>query len=109
MDLMIMVKNGPEETMRIREAFRLAAAMLGFDEPLAIVFIDNGLRCLRPQAFSDPTIQDYLQAVADLAGVHAVSNSKESGGDLDTSLGATLIDTDELVAMMKDYATVASF
>ena len=109
MDLMIMVKSGPEEAARVREAFRLAAAMLGFDEPLTIAFIDDGVRCLHPQAFSDPTIQDYLQAVADLAGVHAVSSSKESGGDLDTSLGATLIDTDELVTMMKDYAAVASF
>ena len=67
--LMILVRSGPGETGRVEEALRLAAAMLGFDELPAIVFIDDGVRCLRPQAFSDPTIQDYLQAAADLAEV----------------------------------------
>ena len=106
---MILVRSGPEETGRVEEALRLAAAMLGFDELPAIVFIDDGVRCLHPQAFSDPTIHDYLQAAADLAGIHAVIRTEESGGELDAVLGATLIDAEELVTMMKDYATVASF
>jgi hypothetical protein len=107
--LMIIVKSGPEETGRVEVALRLAAAMIGFDEPLTIAFIDDGVRCLHPQAFNDPTLHDYLQAAADLAGVHAVTSPKESGGDLDSALGANLIGMDELVAMMEDYAAVTSF
>jgi len=107
--LMILVRSGPEETGRIEEALRLAAAMLGFDELITIVFIDDGVRCLHPQAFIDPILHDYLQAAADLAGVHAVSSAKESGGDLDPALGVNLIGMDELVAMMEDNAAVASF
>jgi sulfur relay (sulfurtransferase) DsrF/TusC family protein len=107
--LMILVRSGPEETGRVEEALRLAAAMLGFDELPAIVFIDDGIRCLHPQAFSDTTIQDYLQAAADLAGIHAVGSWKESGGDIDSTLGVNLIGMDDLVTMMKDYAAVASF
>lgn len=107
--LLILVRSGPEETGRVEEALRLAAAMLGFDEPLTIVFIDDGVRCLHPQAFSDPALQDYLQAAADLAGVHAVKSAKESEGDLDPALGVNPIGMDELVAMMKDNAAVASF
>ena len=107
--LMILVRSGPEETGRVEEALRLAAAMLGFDESLTIAFIDDGIRCLHPQAFSDPALQDYLQAAADLAGVHAVSSAKESGGALDSALGVNLIGMDELVTMMEDYVAVASF
>ena len=107
--LMILVRSGPEETGRVEEALRLAAAMIGFDELPAIIFIDAGVRCLHPQAFSDPSLQDYLQAAADLAGVHAVSSAKESGGDFDSALGVNLIGLDELVTLMDAYAAVASF
>lgn len=106
---MILVRSGPEETGRVEEALRLAAAMLGFDEPLSVVFIDDGVRCLHPQAFSEPALQDYLQAAADLAGIHAVSSPKESKEDLDPALGVNPIGMDELVAMMDEYAAVASF
>ena len=107
--LMILVRSGPEETGRVEEALRLAAAMLGFDELPAIVFIDDGIRCLHSQAFNDPALQDYLQAAADLAEVHAVSSAKESEGDLNPALEVNLIGTDDLVTMMKDYVAVASF
>ena len=107
--LMILVRSGPEETGRIEEALRLAAAMLGFDEPLTIVFLDEGIRCLHPGAFSDPTLRDYLQASADLAGVHALTSGKEAEGGLDPTLGAALIDLDSLVNMMEEFSAVASF
>jgi sulfur relay (sulfurtransferase) DsrF/TusC family protein len=107
--LMIVVKSGPEDTDKVGEALRLAAAMLGFDEPATVAFIDDGLRCLQPNAFSDPTLQDYLQAVADLAGIHAVSRTEDSETDIDPALGATLVDMGDLVTMMKDNVAVASF
>jgi sulfur relay (sulfurtransferase) DsrF/TusC family protein len=107
--LMILVRSGPEETGRVEEALRLAAAMLGFDEPPTIVFILDGVRCLHLEAFSDPTLQDYLQAVADLVGVHAVSSSRDFLDDLDSAFSPTLIDLNELATLMKDHAAVASY
>ena len=107
--LMILVRSGPEETERVEEALRLAAAMLGFDELITIVFIDDGVRCLYPQAFSDPILHEYLQAAADLTGVHAISDAKDSGGDIDPALGVNPISMDELVTLMSDNLAVASF
>ena len=107
--LMILVRSGPEETGRVEEALRLAAAMLGFDNLLTLVFLDEGVRCLHTGAFSDPLLQDYLRASADLAGVHALTSGEEAGEDLDPALGASLIDLDRLMIMLKDFSAVASF
>ena len=107
--LMILVRSGPKETGRVEEALRLAAAMLGFDNLLTLVFLDEGVRCLHTGAFSDPLLQDYLRASADLAGVHALTSGEEAGEDLDPALGASLIDLDRLMIMLKDFSAVASF
>ena len=107
--LMILVKSGPEETARVEEALRITATLLGYDVPPDIVFIGDGVRCLRLGAFSDPALQDYLQAAADLAGIHAVKSDDKPSTDLDPALEATMIDTDELATMMRDHSAVASY
>lgn len=107
--LMILVKSGPEETARVEEALRIAAAMLGYDEPPAVAFVGDGVRCLLPGAFSDQTLHDYLQAVGDLAGIHVVKGENEPSADLDEALGATMIGVDKLAEMMKEYSAVASY
>ncbi len=76
---------------------------------LTLVFLDEGVRCLHTGAFSDPLLQDYLRASADLAGVHALTSGEEAGEDLDPALGASLIDLDRLMIMLKDFSAVASF
>ncbi|MFQ6052615.1 MAG: DsrE family protein, partial [Candidatus Bathyarchaeia archaeon] len=101
--VMLIVKSGPGARSRVEEALRLSAAMLGMDYPPVLVFVDDGVECLRPGAFSDPDLWDYLRTSADLAGVHVLSESLEERGlafsDLDLRLGATAVDTARLAEM----------
>ena len=106
---MIVVRSGPENTSRVEEALRLSAAMLGFDRPITIVFLDDGIRCLYSKALRDKTLQDYLQAVSDLAGLFALVPSKKSETGFDPALEIDLLDINELVTMMKNYSSVATF
>ena len=112
-EIMIVVKTGPQETGTLEEALRLAAAFLGFDEPPKVVFVDDGVRCLLPGALSDPTLNDYVQAVADLAGIQVLSDSLEAAGyspdDLEQGLGAEIVCIEEMAVMMGECGSVVAF
>jgi len=112
-ETMIVVKSGPQETGTLEEALRLAAAFLGFDEPPKVVFVDDGVRCLLPGAISDPALNDYLQAVADLGGIQMLSDSIEAAGysadDLEEGLGAEIVSIEEMAAMMGECGSVVAF
>ena len=112
-ETMIVVKSGPDETKTLEEALRLAAAFLGFDQPTKVVFLDDGVRCLLPGAISDPVLNDYLQAVADLAGIQVLSDSIESAGfssdDLEEGLGAEIVSIEEIASMMGECGSVVAF
>ncbi|RLI09320.1 hypothetical protein DRO42_04495 [Candidatus Bathyarchaeota archaeon] len=109
---MIVVTSGPRAVSRIGGALRLAAAMLGMDYPPVLVFLDEGVNCLRPGAL-DPGLWDYLKASADLADVHVLSESLEERGlgvdDLDPRLGATPIDMDGLAEMAEEVEVTVAF
>ena len=109
---MIIVKSGPREA-RAEEGLRLSAAMLGMDEPPAMVFLDDGVECLRSGAFEDPVTLEYLRVAADLTGVHALSESLEERGipaeELDPALRVEFLDIDGLAEMTKEYRSVVAF
>lgn len=111
-ELMIIVKSGPREA-RAGEGLRLSAAMLGMDEPPAMVFLDDGVECLLSGAFDDPVPLEYLRVAADLAGVHALSESLGELGvtpqELDPALKVELLDMDGLAEMTKEYRSVVAF
>ncbi|MGD2200538.1 MAG: hypothetical protein PVJ38_02760 [Candidatus Bathyarchaeota archaeon] len=111
--MMIIVRSGPEEAGRVGEALRLSVAMIGLDELPTITFLDEGVRCLLPRAFSDATMQDYLQASADLIGINALSDSLDDHAlnekNLDPVLGATMIDLETLVELILRCGMVATF
>lgn len=111
--VMIVIKSGPDSAPRVSEGLRLSAAMLGYDQMPVIVFVDDGVECLRKGAFEDPTMVDYLQASSDLAGVHALSESLEARdieiGDLDRNLEVKLLDLDGLAGMMSECRAVATY
>ena len=96
----------------MKEGLRLSAAMLGMDRPPVLVFVDGGVECLRPGAFSDVGMWDYLKASADLAGVYVLSESlREFGldvGDLDSRLEATPVDMLRLAEMAADSDVVVA-
>ena len=110
--VMLIVKSGPGEEARVEEGLRLSAAMLGMDRPPVLVFVDKGVECLRPGAFSDTGVWDYLKASADLAGVYVLSQSlRELGldvGDLDSGLKATPVDMSRLAEMAADSDVVVA-
>lgn len=110
---MFIIKSGPVDGSRVEEGLRLSAAMLGMDYLPILVFVDEGVNCLRPGAFSDPSLWDYLKATADLAGVHVLYESiKEWGlrvGDLDSRLGAKPVDMTQLAGMAAESDVVVAF
>ena len=111
-ELMIIMKSGPREA-RAGEGLRLSAAMLGMDEPPAMVFLDDGIECLLRGVFDDPINPEYLRVAADLAGVQALSESLRARGipaeGLEPDLGVELLDMDGLAEMVREYRSVVAF
>jgi sulfur relay (sulfurtransferase) DsrF/TusC family protein len=111
--VMIVIKSGPGVAPRVEEGLRLSAAMLGYDQMPVMVFLDDGVECLRAGAFEDSTLVDYLQASSDLAGIYALSESMEARGilpgDLDEKIEVTALDLDGLAGMMLECDAVATY
>ena len=111
--LMIVIKSGPAAVVRIEEGLRLTAAMLGYDQLPVIVFVDEGVECLKSGAFEDPTMDDYLEAASDLAGIYALSESlgarRVREGDLTENVEVTSIDLNGLAEMMAECDKVAAY
>ena len=112
-DLMIVIRSGPEEKYGVVEGLRLSAAMLGMDWPPLMVFLDAGIECLRPQAITDPDTLDYLRASADLGEIRVLSESLKERGiraeDLDPSFAAAHIDIEGLAGIMAECGSVVAF
>jgi sulfur relay (sulfurtransferase) DsrF/TusC family protein len=110
--MMIVFKSGPQ-AQRVEEGLRLSAAMLGYDQMPAIFFVDDGVECLREGAFEDPTMEDYLEAASDLAGIYALSESLDARGilpgDIDGKIEVTALDMAGLAEMMSECDAVATF
>ena len=110
---MLIIKRGPEDGAKVEEGLRLSAAMLGMDYPPVLVFVDDGVECLRPGAFRDSRLWDYLKAAADLAGAHVLSESLEGRGlgvdDPDPRLGATPVDLARFAEMTAKSDVIAAF
>jgi sulfur relay (sulfurtransferase) DsrF/TusC family protein len=111
--LMIVIKSGPAAVARVEEGLRLTAAMLGYDMLPVIVFVDEGVECLRSGAFEDPTMDDYIEAASDLAGIYALSESLDARGvregDLAENVEVTSIDLGGLAEMMAECDKVAAY
>jgi sulfur relay (sulfurtransferase) DsrF/TusC family protein len=111
--LMIVIKSGPAAVARVEEGLRLTAAMLGYDMLPVIVFVDEGVECLRSGAFEDPTMDDYIEAASDLAGIYALSESLDARGvregDFAENVEVTSIDLGGLAEMMAECDKVAAY
>jgi sulfur relay (sulfurtransferase) DsrF/TusC family protein len=98
---------------RVEEGLRLSAAMLGMDYPPILVFVDNGVEILRPEALYKSNLKEYLVVMSDLAGVYALRESLEerkySESDLEPEVKVTIIDFRELAEMAKRCSVITSF
>lgn len=98
---------------RTEEGLRLSAAMLGMDYMPNMVFVDDGVEILLPDALYKNNLKDYLTVMSDMAGVYVLKESLEKKGlssdDLDEDIDITYIDFDELAEMSKRCSVVTSF
>jgi sulfur relay (sulfurtransferase) DsrF/TusC family protein len=97
----------------VEEGLRICAAMLGMDYVPNVVFVDNGVEILFPDALYKSNLKDYLMVMSDLAGVYVFEESlierEITLDDLEPSFDATVIDSDELREMAKKCTIITSF
>ena len=110
---MVLIREGPRKIFRVMEALRLSVAMLGLGEEPFVVFVDDGVKCLRRGAFDGPRISEFLQAFSDLAGLRALSDSLEEFGvgedKLNPDLDVELLNLDELTDLVSQCKAVTTF
>jgi len=110
-DVTIIFKSPPSSPSKVSEALRIAVAMIGMDIMPNILFCCDGVYCLitrgkkRSQEYNE-----YLRSVADLAGVHVLSDSlKERGlnlSDLEKTLAPHIISLEEASQIISKSVTV---
>lgn len=98
---------------RVEEGLRLSAAMIGMDYLPYMVFVDNGVEILLPDALYKNNLKDYLMVMSDMAEVYVVKESLEEKGltqeDLDADIEVSFIDFDELSEISKKCSIITSF
>ena len=98
---------------RVEEGLRLSAAMLGMDYMPNVVFVDNGVEILLPDALYKNNLKDYLVVMSEMAGVYVLEQSlferELTLDDLEPSINATVIDSDEFTEMARRCTIITSF
>jgi sulfur relay (sulfurtransferase) DsrF/TusC family protein len=98
---------------RVEEGLRLSAAMLGMDYLPNVIFVDNGVEILLPDALYKNNLKDYLTVMSDMAGVYVLDESlferELTLEDLEPSIDATVIDSEELAEVAKRCTIITSF
>ncbi len=98
---------------RVEEGLRLSAAMLGMDYMPNVVFVDNGVEILLPDALYKNNLKDYLVVMSEMAGVYVLEESlferELTLDDLEQSINATVIDQDEFAEMARKCTIITSF
>jgi len=77
--ILLVIKSPPYGSGRAAEGFRMATAMIAMDVLPQILFIDDGVYCLvrdqKPESAGLTSFWERLKTLADLVGLHAVSDS----------------------------------
>ena len=112
-ETMIIMRKRLIPGTRAEEGLRLSAAMLGMDYMPNMVFVDDGVDILLPDALYKNNLKDYLTVMSDMAGVYVLKESLElkelKSEDLDTDIDITFIDFEGLAEMSKRCSIVTSF
>lgn len=110
---MLIIRKRLIPGARVEEGLRISAAMLGMDHPPVVVFLDNGIEVLFPDALYKNSLKDYLKVMSDLVGVYVLKESLKERGltvdDLEPYVNATSISVDELADMAKECSLITSF
>jgi sulfur relay (sulfurtransferase) DsrF/TusC family protein len=112
-DAMLIMRKRLIPGARVEEGLRLSAAMLGMDYPPLLVFVDDGVEILMPEALYKNSLRDYLEVVSQLAGIYVLGESLAERGyaveDLEPTLDVTCIGFDELAGMAKRCSVITSY
>lgn len=77
--ILLVIKSPPYGSGRAAEGLRMATAMIAMDLLPCLLFIDDGVYCLlknqKPEAAGLNSFAERLRTLADLVGLHAVSDS----------------------------------
>jgi hypothetical protein len=102
-----------EPGSRFWEGLRLSAAFVGMDHIPLIVFMDDAVPGLLPNAFPLRQLWEYLKTTADLAGIFVLNTAMEEVhltlNDLDPELNVKMINIDELADRLAENRVAAIF
>ena len=113
----LVIKSSPYRSGRAAEGLRLATAMVAMNVIPRIIFIDDGVFCLlkdqKPEAAGSSSFLERLKTVADLIGVHAVSDSMVKrnlkGSDLDSAFNAETMSLNEAAERIAEAEATITF
>jgi tRNA 2-thiouridine synthesizing protein C len=113
----LVIKSPPYGSGRAAEGLRMAAAMIAMDVMPQIIFIDDGVYCLlknqRPESAGLRSFSERLKTLADLVGVHAVSDSMVRrnlrNSDLDSAYNVKTVSLNEAAELIAQTEAVMTF
>jgi len=113
-EITIILKSPPLSTSKVSEALRIAVAMIGMDMMPNVLFCCDGVYCLLiGEKGRSEEYADHLRAVADLAGIHVLSNSMKERrltlSDLDKTLASKIISLEEASQLISKSNMVFAF
>jgi len=115
--ILLIVKSSPYGSVRAAEGFRIATAMIAMDVIPQLLFIDDGVYCLlknqKPEAAGLNSFAERLKTLADLVGLHAVSDSMVKrnlrNSDFDETCNVKTISFDEAAELIVENDVVITF
>jgi len=112
-DVTFIFRSKIEPGSRFWEGLRLSAAFVGMDHIPLIVFMDDAVFGLLPNALPFRQLWEYLKTTADLAGIHVLDvdmkEVKLKVSDLDPELNVKMITLNELAVRVAENRVVAIF
>jgi len=115
--VLLIIKSPPYGSSTASEGFRMATAMIAMDVLPQILFVEDGVYCLvknqRAEAVGLASFTERLRTLADLVGLHALSDSlfqrKLKSSDLDDYFKVKTLSIDEATELIAQNETVITF
>lgn len=115
--VLLVIRSPLYGSGRASEGLRLATAMIAMDVLPQILFVDEGVYCLlrnqAPEATGLTSLGERLKAIADLVGIHVLSDSLAKRNlkqdDLESDYHVQTLTLDEAVNLFAQSKSVITF
>jgi sulfur relay (sulfurtransferase) DsrF/TusC family protein len=108
-EVTIILRSPPSTSSKVLETLRIAVAMVGMDMMPNILFCCEGVYCLL-KGEKSAEYAEHLRSIADLAGIHVLSNSLEerrlTPSDLDKTLAPKIVSLEEASQLISKSSIV---